>query len=361
MLGWRLIAALVVASAITGCREPAVASASTATSTPQPTSAASAPATASARLPDDDPWKSLTRDDPWKSLTRDDWPTALGPRMNLTAEQIAAFTPGDDFAPMPKPGPSDWLTFHQEPGQTFPQFVWSKPNRPSQQRQTLYFQPIGWFDENAPPLKVLEEYAAIFFGLEVKRLPVLDPAPYNLTRRKAPIGGHNQFKTGSILDLLYQRLPDDAYALIGMTMADLYPDNSWNFVFGEAMLRERVGIYSFVRYDPVAYGEKPGPGRQQKILERSLKVMTHEVSHMFGIEHCTHYHCLANGNNHVAEMDAMPQHLCPVCLRKLQWAVRFDPIRRDERLLEFYTRHDMTTDAAWTEQRLKHVRAALGR
>jgi archaemetzincin len=33
-------------------------------------------------------------------------------------------------------------------------------------------------------------------------------------------------------------------------MEDLYPEPSWNFVFGQASLNERVGVYSFARYGP---------------------------------------------------------------------------------------------------------------
>jgi archaemetzincin len=35
-----------------------------------------------------------------------------------------------------------------------------------------------------------------------------------------------------------------------------------------------------------------------------------------------------NGSNSLAETDAAPAHLCPVCLRKLQFAVQFDPMVR---------------------------------
>jgi len=32
-------------------------------------------------------------------------------------------------------------------------------------------------------------------------------------------------------------------------MEDLYPDPSWNFVFGQTSLPGYVGVYSFARYD----------------------------------------------------------------------------------------------------------------
>jgi len=36
-------------------------------------------------------------------------------------------------------------------------------------------------------------------------------------------------------------------------MTDLYPRDSWNFVFGLASLRERIGVFSFARYEESFY------------------------------------------------------------------------------------------------------------
>jgi hypothetical protein len=59
-----------------------------------------------------------------------------------------------------------------------------------------------------------------------------------------------QLLTGEILNLLVRRLPEDAFALLGVTLIGLYPEPSWDFVFGQVSPGDRVGIYSFVRYDP---------------------------------------------------------------------------------------------------------------
>ena len=36
-------------------------------------------------------------------------------------------------------------------------------------------------------------------------------------------------------------------------MIDLYPNESWNFVFGQANPGAGVGVFSFARYDPLFY------------------------------------------------------------------------------------------------------------
>jgi archaemetzincin len=63
-----------------------------------------------------------------------------------------------------------------------------------------------------------------------------------------------------------------------------------------------------------------------------------------------------NGSNHLAESDRRPLHLCPVCLRKLQWSIGFDVLER-YRALERLTRADGFTDEAdWFNRRIEFLR-----
>lgn len=41
---------------------------------------------------------------------------------------------------------------------------------------------------------------------------------------------------GDLLRFLCNRKPKDAFCIVGITMIDLYPKDSWNFVFGQASL-----------------------------------------------------------------------------------------------------------------------------
>lgn len=45
-------------------------------------------------------------------------------------------------------------------------------------------------------------------------------------------------------------VPKDAYCMLTVTMQDLYPYDSWNFVFGWANYKARTGVFSFGRYHP---------------------------------------------------------------------------------------------------------------
>ncbi len=268
-------------------------------------------------------------------------------------------TPDSDFAPTRSPGAHDWLTLHEEPGQTFDDFFASKPNQPDAKHRIIYLQPIGEFpSKTSPRLSDLRAYAAAFFQLPVKVLPAVIPAADEFEPRQNPRSGDRQILTRRVLKFLQTRLPPDAFCILGVTMTDLYPDPSWNYVFGEASLRERVGIYSFARHDPAFWADPRPSDNEELILRRGCKVLAHETAHMFGLPHCIYYDCLVNGGNHLVEFDATPQHLCPVCLRKLHQSVGFDPVKRYEELSRFYRRHDWREDADWVAHQLSKVSPA---
>ena len=141
----------------------------------------------------------------------------------------------------------------------------------------------------------------------------------------------------------------------GQTMEDLYPDPHWNFVFGQASLRDRVGVISFARYDPVFYGESRGSQYHQLFQWRSAKVLVHETAHMFSLAHCIYFKCVMNGSNHLQESDSRPMSLCPVCLRKLQSSILFDVVARYHLLRQFCSNVGFVDERDWVTRRLKKI------
>jgi archaemetzincin len=283
---------------------------------------------------------------------------AVGDLADLPPALRRAFSAdAPEFEPIPKPDPHDWLAVHPESGQTFDEFKASRPNRPADLRKVIYLQPLGEFPaDRSPSIEKLRDFAAAFFAMEVKTFPPVSLDMAKFTTRHNPNTGNPQILTGDVLDFLKARVPADAFCVLAITMQDLYPEPSWNFVFGQASLRERVGVYSFARYDPVFYGEARASNYETLLLRRSCKVLAHETGHMFGLAHCTFFNCLMNGSNHLAESDRRPLHLCPVCLRKLQWSIGFDVLER-YRALERLTRADGFTDEAdWFNRRIGFLR-----
>ena len=91
-------------------------------------------------------------------------------------------------------------------------------------------------------------------GFEVKVLPSVSIEKLGCkTRRKS---GHCQLYIPDIYKYFQSHWPRDAFCVVGITMSDLYPSESFQFVFGEANYSEGIGVFSFARYDPLFYTER---------------------------------------------------------------------------------------------------------
>ena len=124
---------------------------------------------------------------------------------------------------------------------------------------------------------------------------------------------------------MHKIAPIDRFAIIGVTSEDIYHIDEWNFVFGLASVINKTGIFSFARYNQEFYSL---PSDSELMLFRAVKVMLHEMCHMFGLLHCIYFKFLMNGSNHIHETDSKPVYLCPVCLRKLHFCLQFNPVDR---------------------------------
>lgn len=281
---------------------------------------------------------------------------AIGDTAHLAPTLQRAFDPAGDFEPLPPPGPHDWLASNPEAPQTFAAFLSADTRVPGAARHVLYLLPLGTFPDTAPPVAALARIVGAFYALEVRVLPAVALAEVRATTRRHPATGQRQLLAPDVLAWLTTRLPADAFGLMAITMEDLYPQASWSFVFGMASLGERVGVQSFARQDPAFFGEPRAEGWRALQLRRATWTLVHEVAHMFGLGHCTYWSCVVAGSNHQAEADARPLHVCPVCLRKLQSSIGFDPLAREEALATVLGALGIADEAAWSERRARWIR-----
>lgn len=228
----------------------------------------------------------------------------------------------------------DWLDQHPEDGETFEEYLKSNPTLPTAERRSIYIQPIGKFTpEQRSVIETTARYMKAFFNLPIKSLPErpLGKVPKELYRDRYP--NNRQIRTEYFLDdVLPGILPKDAAALICFTNYDLYPGDTWNFVFGQANLVSRVGVWSLWQL------ERDGDRKADrgKFLARVLKIAMHETGHMFSMRHCTKYECLMSGTNHLDETDRRPLDTCPECSAKIAWAMRYPLAERYDNLAAFW-------------------------
>lgn len=280
-------------------------------------------------------------------------PAQVAPAPGLE-ELIAKLEPL--HTPLGPPRPGDWLTSHDEEGQTFREYLSCRPNLPTAERGKLHVQPVGNFTESQREiLDKTTEFLGLYFGLPVV---VQDDLPLEVipddARRVHPSWGMPQILSTYVLhEVLAPRLPADAAASLALTATDLWPGRGWNFVFGQASLRQRVGVWSMYRNgDP-----DESLDAYRLCLLRTLKTATHETGHMFSILHCIAYECNMCGSNNREESDRRPIALCPQCMAKIVWGCQVDAIDRFEKLAKFCEREGLAAEASFYRQSIAALRA----
>jgi archaemetzincin len=279
----------------------------------------------------------------------------------LLVGALATCTPARERVPeaslhtrLSPPQPGEWLYHHPEAGQSFEAYVAAKPVLPTKARRKLYLLPLGDFDAvEKQALATAAAYLEAMWGLPVVVQPPQGRATLPDSALRTRRDGTEQLHTKYVLyRVLRPQLPPDALIYQAITIIDLFPAPDWNFVFGQAALRERVGVSSMARFKEY---DAQGQLLAQRLVQRLVKTVAHETTHAFSIPHCREFRCLMNGSNSLEEADRKPFSTCPACTRKVRWASRVEP-RTDaqaetrryyQRLLRFYEAHRWADEAAF--------------
>jgi archaemetzincin len=171
-------------------------------------------------------------------------------------------------------------------------------------------------------------------------------APRQEVLTKSSGGKHS---ADAIQRSLLRALPPDAVSIIALTNVDVYAEDAGpsRLLFGQGHYYNRTAVASLNRL---------GTHRDDLLYHRAFKLTAHELTHTFGLRHCTHYRCLLNSSGSVSQSDARPLELCPDCLRKLHSVMGFDPVERC-RDLDEATQVALPSDQEWFRARLSYLTA----
>ncbi|CAF1098887.1 unnamed protein product [Rotaria sp. Silwood1] len=178
--------------------------------------------------------------------------------------------------------------------------------------------------------------------------------------------GIRQYQTDDFYNYLSQtrhkRNARQELLCVAVTVADIYLNEIWDFVYGQAQAIDGVGVYSFARLDPLFSASLQTllsfsltDGHRVIILRRCVKILLHELGHLFGLKHCIYYICLMNGANNEIEMDRQPLYLCPVCLRKLYSTLQFNVRDVYEKFLNLCEKYGLEEERIWYQKHLNCI------
>ena len=246
-----------------------------------------------------------------------------------------------DFVRLGSPKPGEWRYVFQEPVQTFEDHRGRTGG--GRLRREHFFIGLVPFRGETPmldeeSLRLLREFLGAYFMMSVYLGPTRGLP--DALRRRPSRGFGSQVLADDVLREMSEMSRDElgripwgvvqsdrvpfTGARLGIVQTDLYgssPGGGYlNFVFGMGAYGRGVAVISPARYSLHYEGEPEGI----TLRKRVFKVAAHEIGHVFNLAHCRTYACCMNGSNSLPESDRRPVHLCPECLRKLEWRFGFD-------------------------------------
>ncbi|XP_061455961.1 archaemetzincin-1 isoform X2 [Rhineura floridana] len=146
----------------------------------------------------------------------------------------------------------DWLLSHPEAPEDFETFYYSLLRRKQRAYcKHIYLQPID-LTEGPAGISLLDSLRScvesFFLGLQVKCLPSVPVSSIHCCYRHNQDSDRVQIHTDGILTFLKNNKPMDALCVLGLTLADLYPCETWSFTFSKFLPGQEVGVCSFARF-----------------------------------------------------------------------------------------------------------------
>jgi archaemetzincin len=122
-----------------------------------------------------------------------------------------------------------------------------------------------------------------------------------------------QYNATLILAGLLRYHSDPESKIVGITRVDLFIP-VLTFVFGQAQLDGPGALVSTHRLRNEYYGL---PRDRERLVDRTIKEVVHEVGHSFGLVHCQDYSCVMHAATYVEDVDLKSSRFCASCESQL--------------------------------------------
>lgn len=165
---------------------------------------------------------------------------------------------------------------------------------------------------NDNALTEIKDYLQNIFGLdtEISSYSVNLSFAYNERRR--------QYSGEEILRKVENNKRNDYKKWLLIVDVDLY-SNGLNFIFGLANPYSGVSIISLTRLRQQFYGK---PENEKLFIERIKKEATHELGHLFYLDHCPDKKCVMHFSNSLYDTDVKSTSFCERCNKALLQVLR---------------------------------------
>jgi archaemetzincin len=164
----------------------------------------------------------------------------------------------------------------------------------------------------AAELSFIEHVMRNLFHIKVRILSAIEIPEeyYNIDR--------HQYNASQLLDFVLARIPKDAGLIIGVLNQSIFLENAGRFIFGYAYIKNGAAIYSTKE---IHFGLPQTIEGIKLKQSRSLRVILHEVGHLFGLSgwpHCKNNNCVMREVvSAVWALDNLSRMYCDECLTRI--------------------------------------------
>jgi archaemetzincin len=136
------------------------------------------------------------------------------------------------------------------------------------------------------------------------------------------VGSRRQTDAGMLLDTIdrFKQRQGIRNHILLVTGNDIFSAGT-SSLFGLARPSAAAAVVSTARLSNEFYGRD---GNEDDLIDRTVKESTHEIGHLFGLDHCANPACIMHNPLTLDDLDRKKRWFCPDCKNILDYARLLD-------------------------------------